>query len=53
MLIIPGLGFTNALRDLLVGDSIAGTLRLLEAALAAVSIAAGYFAFIFLAGGVL
>ncbi len=53
MLIIPGLGFTNALRDLFVGDSIAGTLRLLEAALAAVSIAAGYFAFIFLAGGVL
>ena len=53
MLIIPGLGFTNALRDLFVGDSIAGTLRLLEAGLAAVAIASGYFAFVFLMGGVL
>lgn len=52
MLIIPGLGFTNALRDLFTGDSIAGILRLLEAALSAAAIAAGYFAFIFLAGGV-
>ena len=52
MLIIPGLGFTNALRDLFTGDSIAGILRLLEATLSAVAIAAGYFAFIFLSGGV-
>ena len=51
MLIIPGLGFTNALRDLFIGDSIAGILRLLEAALSAVAIAAGYFAFVFLLGG--
>lgn len=53
MLIIPGLGFTNALRDLFIGDSIAGSLRFLEAALSAVAIAAGYFAFIFLTGGIL
>lgn len=51
MLIISGLGFTNALRDLFTGDSIAGILRLLEATLSAVAIAAGYFAFIFLTGG--
>lgn len=53
MLIIPGLGFTNALRDLFVGDSIAGVLRLLEAVLTAIAIAAGYFVFVFLRGAVL
>ena len=52
MLLVPGLGFTNALRDLFMGDSIAGSLRLLEAVLSAVAIAAGYFLFAFLAGGI-
>lgn len=52
MLLVPGLGFTNALRDLFMGDSIAGALRLLEAVLSAVAIAAGYFLFTFLTGGV-
>lgn len=52
MLIIPGLGFTNALRDLFTGDSIAGALRSLEAALSAVAIAAGYILFGFITGGV-
>ena len=52
MLLIPGVGFTNAMRDLFTGDSIAGSLRFLEAALSAVVIAAGYFLFVFLAGGV-
>lgn len=51
MLLIPGLGFTNALRDLFTGDSIAGSLRVLEAVLAAAAIAAGYFLFVFLSGG--
>ena len=52
MLLIPGLGFTNALRDLFTGDSIAGILRSLEAVLSAVGIAAGYFLFVFITGGV-
>ena len=52
MLLVPGLGFTGALRDLFMGDSIAGSLRLLEAVLSAVAIAAGYFLFAFLVGGV-
>jgi uncharacterized membrane protein YjjP (DUF1212 family) len=52
MLLIPGIGFTNAMRDLFMGDSIAGSLRLLEAILSAIAIAAGYFLFVFLAGGV-
>ena len=52
MLIIPGLGFTNALRDLFTGDSIAGALRSLEAAISAVAIAAGYILFVFVSGDV-
>ena len=51
MLLIPGLGFTNALRDLFTGDSMAGILRSLEAVLSAVGIAAGYFLFVFITGG--
>ncbi len=52
MLLIPGIGFTNALRDLFMGDSIAGMLRLLEAILLAVALAAGYFLFVLATGGV-
>ena len=44
MTLIPGIGLTNALRDLFTGDSIAGALRSLEAALAALAIAGGYIA---------
>ncbi|MBR3966605.1 MAG: threonine/serine exporter family protein [Clostridia bacterium] len=51
MLLVPGVGLTNALRDLFVGDSVSGLLRLIEAVLAALAIAAGYFLFIFLSGG--
>lgn len=43
MSLIPGIGLTNALRDLFTGDSIAGLFRSIEAALAALAIAAGYF----------
>lgn len=43
MSLIPGIGLTNALRDLFTGDSIAGLLRSIEAALTALAIAAGYF----------
>ncbi len=50
MLLVSGLGFTNALRDLFTGDSISGILRLLEALLGAVAIAAGYFLVAFLGG---
>ncbi len=52
MLIIPGLGFTNALRDLFTGDSIAGSLRFLEAVLSATAIAGGYFIFVLLMRGI-
>lgn len=53
MSLIPGIGLTNALRDLFTGDSIAGLLRSIEAALTALAIAAGYFLVAVLGGIVL
>lgn len=50
MTLIPGIGLTNALRDLFTGDSIAGLLRSIEAVLIALAIAAGYFLFVALGG---
>lgn len=52
MTLIPGIGLTNALRDLFVGDSIAGLLRTIEACIAALAIAGGFFAAMFITGGV-
>ncbi len=51
MTLIPGIGITNALRDLFTGDSIAGLLRTVESALTALAIAAGYFLLVFSVGG--
>jgi uncharacterized membrane protein YjjP (DUF1212 family) len=51
MVLIPGIGLTNALRDLFTGDSIAGILRTVEAVLSALAIAAGYFLFTCTLGG--
>ena len=42
MLLIPGIALTNALRDLFMGDTISGLLRLLEALLQAAAIACGF-----------
>lgn len=53
MSLIPGIGLTNALRDLFTGDSIAGLLRSIEAVLTALAIAAGYFLVTVLGGVVL
>ena len=53
MVLIPGIGLTNAIRDLFVGDSIAGLLRTVEAILFALAISAGYFLFVWTMGGVL
>ncbi len=50
MTLIPGIGLTNALRDLFVGDSIAGILRSVEAIITALAIAAGYFLVVALGG---
>ena len=53
MLLIPGLSFGTALRDLLCGDILAGTLKTVQCVLAALMIAGGYLLAMFLMGGVL
>lgn len=50
MTLIPGVGLTNSLRDLFIGDSIAGLLRAIEAVLIALAIVAGYFLVVVLGG---
>lgn len=42
MLLIPGIAFTNAVRDVFVGDTITGIMRLAESLLWAAAIAAGF-----------
>lgn len=44
MLEIPGLSFGNALRDLLCGDTLSGTMRFIQAVLQTLMIALGYMA---------
>lgn len=53
MTLIPGIGITNAFRDLFTGDSIASALRMIEAVLSALAIAAGYILVAFVGGAVL
>lgn len=52
MTLIPGIGLTNSLRDLFVGDSVSGILRLIEVALLALAIACGYILTTIVFGGV-
>lgn len=51
MLLIPGLSLGNAMRDLLGGDTLAGTLKVVQACITAVVIAIGYAIAILLLGG--
>lgn len=52
MSLIPGIGLTNAMRDLFTGDVNTGILRSIDALLLGVAIAAGYILSAFLMGGV-
>lgn len=52
MLMIPGLAMTNAVRDILMGDTISGIMRLIESLLWAVALACGFMAAIWLTGGI-
>ena len=52
MLLIPGLMFTNAIRDVLLGDTISASMRLIEALLLAAALALGFFAAIWLVRGI-
>ena len=53
MTLIPGVGLTNAMRDLFSGDAISGVLRSIEALLFALAIAVGIMLPSLLSGGVL
>ena len=50
MLLIPGIAFGNAMRDLLCGDILAGILKTVQSCLSAILIAAGYSIAIFWLG---
>ncbi len=52
MLVIPGLAFGNAIRDLLFGDTVSGIIQLVQAILTAVMVAFGFIVAIILFGGV-
>ena len=48
MLLIPGLMTTNAIRDVLIGDTLSGVIRLIVSLLLAAALALGFIAAIFL-----
>ena len=50
MLLIPGIAMTNAVKDMLVGDTIAGTMRFLESLLWAGALAGGFMASMWITG---
>ena len=52
MSLIPGVGLTQSIRDLFIGDTFTAILRLIEAVLLALAIACGYVAAVLLMGGV-
>ena len=52
MLLIPGIAFTNSMRDILVGDTISGIMRLIESLLWAAGLAIGFMLAILLVGGI-
>ena len=53
MLLIPGIAMTNAIRDMLIGDTATGLLRLFNALMTAAAIACGFALSIVLLGGTL
>lgn len=53
MLLIPGLAFGNAIRDLLFGDTVSGIIQFVQALLTAVMVAFGFIVAIMAFGGVI
>lgn len=51
MLLIPGFAMTNALRDMLAGDTISGIMRFIESLFWATGLACGFMLSIWLIGG--
>ena len=52
MLLIPGLSFGNAVRDMLFGDTVSGLIQLVQAVLLAVTVAFGFAVAMMIFGGV-
>lgn len=52
MLLIPGIAMTNAIRDILVGDTIAGSFRFMESFLWAGALACGFMLSMFILSGI-
>lgn len=52
MLLIPGIAMTNAVRDILVGDTMAGSLRFMESFLWAGALACGFMTSMILLNGI-
>lgn len=53
MLLIPGIGLTNSLRDMISGDTVTGLIRFSEACMLALAIAGGYLLAGTVMGGVM
>ena len=51
MLLIPGIAMTNSVRDILVGDTISGIMRLIESLVWAGALACGFMSAIWILGG--
>lgn len=51
MLLIPGIAMTNAMRDMLMGDTISGLMRFVETLLWAAGLACGFMAALLFTGG--
>ncbi len=51
MLLIPGVSFGNSMRDLLSGDTLTGTIKVVQAIITAVMMALGYALSLLLVGG--
>lgn len=52
MLLVPGVMFTNSIRDMLLGDTLSGILRLIEALLLAAMMTVGYITAMLIMNGV-
>lgn len=50
MLLIPGVALTNALRDMIKGDTMSGTNRLIETILIAAAVSFGFVMATYLGG---
>lgn len=53
MLLIPGILMTNSIRDILIGETISGVMRLVESLLWAGALACGFMCAIWFVGGIL